>query len=98
MSLISEFFQPQLNVGASVIGPLVCLVVFSYMINKSEEKNRILALIMMVLFIGLVLICIALERTVGIIWFPSENLQILVWWLWGAIYLATFGALGTAMV
>jgi hypothetical protein len=98
MSLVSEWFQPALNIGASIIGPLSCLVSYAYLVRKSRltlERVMIGAFTVFLLFL---LILYVRNMIVGIIFFPSEPILIVIWILEIAIYLSTFSALAVSMI
>jgi hypothetical protein len=98
MSLISDWFQPALNIGASVLGPLVCLVAFGSLHSLSRTRIQRVAISALSIFLILILGCFALHHIVGVIWFPNPSIQVAVWLLWAAMYLSLFGSLALAMV
>ena len=96
--LISDFFQPELNLCASVFGPLACMIGFGVLATRSRVRRQKAAIWVGLLFFVLVVICFSLSLTVGIIWHPSPVAQPVVWVTWITIYLSMFCALGVTMV
>ncbi len=95
MSLVSDRFQPTLNVGASVIGPLACLAGFAFLARRSKSKKTTSQSI---LFAPCVVGCIFLRMALGTILFPTPLYQVAIWTLESMLYLLAFAALGIAMI
>lgn len=98
VSLVSEYFQPGLNVAASVIGPLVALVTFASFCARSRAAKLTASKVGMIVFIGAMLVCLALIHTLGLVAAPAPLIQISIWVIWSAIYLSIFAAFAVAAV
>jgi MFS family permease len=97
MNLISDYFQPELNIGASLLAPLACLVVFGAMLDKGRRKNQSLAILCLVLFFVGIAICLGLKLSSDPLAELSPNMQVVTWWLWSCLYLLLFALLGATM-
>src|SRR5262245_57752965 len=87
VSLISDWFQPALNVTSSLVGPLVCLVTFAVLHSRSRARQQRFCRYSVAAFFICLLSCLALRLSVGVVLFPSPTMQVLVWVVWAALYL-----------
>jgi hypothetical protein len=98
IGLVSNFFQPALNIVASIIGPLVCLTSFAALSTCSRARQQRIGIAFFFVFVILIISCLTLRHGVGLIWFPEGGAQMAVWVAWWVIYLGLFAALGVAIV
>src|SRR5689334_13625884 len=98
IGLVSNFFQPALNIVASIIGPLVCLTSFAALSTCSRARQQKIGIAFFFVFVILIVSCLTLRHGIGLIWFPEGGAQMAVWVAWWAIYLGLFAALGVAIV
>lgn len=98
LNLISEYFQPQLNVGASVLGPLACMIGFALLHNKAKKRIQRTALSSFFVCALLIVACITATQTIGVIVHPGPSVQVVVWIAWILAYLTVFCAFGLSMV
>lgn len=97
-ALIPEWYQPQANGLASLIGPLVC---FCLWLTCDRLTRRALVRICLgaLALLGAGLAgCLALLATLDIVWFPGETALALIQVGWPLLYLALFAALAAAIV
>lgn len=97
MALISDFYQPTLNVGGTVLGPLSCLVVFSTMHKIKMMRLRKFVRICFILFMSCLLGCIVLKNTIDIFIFPSVTVTPIIRIMWIVLYIGLFVFLGATM-
>jgi hypothetical protein len=97
MKLISDYFQPELNIGSSLLAPLVCFVVFGALLDSSRRKNRSVAIVCLLLFFFGLAICLALRIGSDALADLSPQLQSAIWWSWSCLYLLLFALLGATM-
>jgi hypothetical protein len=98
IGLVSNFFQPALNIVASIIGPLVCLTSFAALSTCSRARQQKIGIAFFFVFVILIVSCLTLRHGIGLIWFPEGGTQMAVWVAWWVIYLGLFAALGVAIV
>lgn len=98
IELISNYFQPELNILASVVGPLVALVIFSALNGEGKPKKIKVGVISFVLFVGALFLCLLLTHTVGFIEYRSKWVQIAIWIFWFAAYITVFSAFAATAV
>jgi hypothetical protein len=98
MSLVSDWFQPTLNVAASIIGPLACLVGFAFLAQESKSKRTRVMISASVLFAGCIFTCLFLRMALGTILFPAPLYQIAIWTVETILYLLAFASLAVAMI
>ncbi|QYD67523.1 hypothetical protein KZJ38_14310 [Paraburkholderia edwinii] len=98
IGLVSNFFQPALNIVASIIGPLVCLTSFAALSTCSRARQQKIGIAFFFVFVILIVSCLTLRHGIGLIWFPEGGAQMAVWVALWAIYLGLFAALGVAIV
>jgi hypothetical protein len=98
IGLVSNFFQPALNIVASIIGPLVCLTSFAALSTCSRARQQKIGLAFFIAFLILIVSCLTLRHGIGLIWFPEGGAQMAVWVGWWIIYLGLFAALGVTIV
>jgi hypothetical protein len=98
MSLMSDWFQPTLNVGASVIGPLACLAGFPFLARRTTSKKTTAMISASLLFAACVVGCIFLRMALGTILFPTPLYQVAIWTLESMLHLLGFAAPGIAMI
>jgi small-conductance mechanosensitive channel len=98
IGLVSNFFQPALNIVASIIGPLVCLTSFAALSTCSRARQQKIGIVFFIVFLVLIILCLTLRHGIGLFWFPEGSLQMAVWVAWWIIYLGLFAALGVAIV
>ena len=90
MNLVSEYFESSLNIGASVVGPLTCVVAFSVLNGSSKRKLRTIAGWTFAGFLVAIFTCLGLQANVGLIFYPSPIVTEIIWWVWSAVYIAMF--------
>ena len=97
-ALIPDWYQPQANTLASLVGPLVC---FSLWLTCDRLSRRILvrlclgALVLLTAGLGG---CLALLATLDIVWFPDQAALAAIQVGWPLLYLGLFAALAAAIV
>jgi hypothetical protein len=97
MSLISDWFQPTLNIAASILGPLVCMITYGVMRQSKRQTKWRVAAIASLGFLALLLACLFMRYTLELIAAPGPIFAAILWVLWATIYLGLFIALGLAM-
>jgi hypothetical protein len=98
MSLVSDWFQPTLNVAASIVGPLACFVGFAFLALSSKSRKTWTMILSSLVFAGCVVACLFLRMALGTIIFPSPPMQVAIWTLQILLYLLAFASLGSAMI
>jgi hypothetical protein len=98
MTLISDWFQPTLNIGASIIGPLTCMVGYMVLNGSSKRKKRLVAISSLIVFFFLLLACLFTRYVLQSAAISSEIGTHFAWVLWAGIYLLVFMSLGLSMV
>jgi hypothetical protein len=98
IGLVSDFFQPGLNIAASIIGPLVCLTSFAALSTSSRARQQKSCIAFFIAFVVLLISCLALRYGIGLIWFPEGGAQMAVWVVWWIIYLGIFASFGVVIV
>jgi ABC-type Na+ efflux pump permease subunit len=98
MHLIGEWFQPEMNVGASIVGPLSCFIAYGTLRRSSTTDARVCAVWAFGLFSGLLCICLIFQNTLGVVWSPQPVVLVSVWVAWAVCYLALASAFCVALV
>jgi len=98
MSLVSDWFQPALNIGASIIGPLSCYVGYAVLARQSRKDRRRVMLASFCMFIACVILCFVIKMTIGILFFPDPTIQVAIWIAEICIYLLVFLTFAVCMV
>lgn len=98
MTLISEWFQPTLNVGASIIGPLTCMVGYMALNGSSRRTKRIVAIAALMAFLFFVLICLFTKYFLQNVTISSTIGNHIAWTVWAGTYLFLFMSFGLSMV
>jgi hypothetical protein len=98
MALISDWFQPELNIAASTVGPLFCLVTFAVLHSSSRAKKQRCAKLFLAAFVISLVSCMAFQLLLGRVWFPLPTTQMFVWISWIVFYLSIFGFFGITVV
>jgi hypothetical protein len=87
--LISSYFQRTLNPLASLASVVTIATVYIHSKTTAKERLKRRMLIMLGATVVGLLVCFALNQTVGEIWDPKwPLLGIVVWGLWIMVYLA----------
>jgi hypothetical protein len=98
MSLVSDWFQPSLNVGASIVGPLSCLVGYSFLVRRVRPRQIRAMMVAFASFVCALILCFSLRILMGTVVFPTPAVQVGLWILEVILYLLVFSALGVSMV
>jgi hypothetical protein len=98
MTLISNSFQPTLNLAGSVIGPLTCMVSYMTLNGCNKRTKRYVAISALIAFLLLLLGCMLIKYTLESADIQSEVKMHVAWIAWALIYLLVFMSLGLAMV
>jgi hypothetical protein len=98
MSLVSDWFQPSLNVGASIVGPLSCLVGYSFLVRRVRPRQIRAMMVASASFVSALILCLSLRMLLGTVVFPTPAVQVGLWILEVMLYLIVFSALGVSMV
>jgi hypothetical protein len=97
-ALIPEWYQPQANTLASLVGPLVC---FCLWLTCQKLSRRVLVRLCLgalgLLAVGLAG-CLGLLATLDMVWFPGETALAFIQIGWPLLYLGLFAALAAAIV
>lgn len=96
--LLSEYFQPQMNVIASVVGPLACLAAVALLDKKSRRLQSRVGWISGVAFFLLVLLCFLLRQVVEMLVAPEPVVQIVLWGIGAGAFLLVFISFSVAAV
>jgi hypothetical protein len=97
-ALIPDYYQPQANTLASLIGPLVCFCLWLTCDRLSRRALVRLCLgALALLALGLAG-CLALLATLDVTWFPGEATLAILHVAWPLLYLGLFAALAAAIV
>ncbi|MEA3054529.1 MAG: hypothetical protein QOG72_3432 [Sphingomonadales bacterium] len=97
-ALIPDWYQPQANGLASLVGPLVC---FCLWLTCDRLSRRVLVRLCLgaLALLGAGLAgCLALLATLDIVWFPEEAGLAVIQVAWPLLYLSLFAALAAAIV
>ena len=97
-ALIPEWYQPQANGLASLVGPLVCFCLWLTCDRLSRRALIRLCFAALALFAAGLASCLALLATLDVIWFPGEVALAVLQVAWPLLYLALFAALAAAIV
>jgi hypothetical protein len=97
-ALIPEWYQPQANSLASLIGPLVCFCLWLTCDRLSRRALVRLCLGALVLLVAGLGGCLALLATLDITWFPEQAGLAVIQVGWPLLYLGLFAALAAAIV
>jgi hypothetical protein len=98
MSMISDYFQPALNIGASIVGPLSCFVGYAYLVHKSRAKQQQIMFAGFLTFLVSLLLLYAVKMTLGIAFIPERFALVGIWIAKIFVYLVTFSALAVSMI
>jgi hypothetical protein len=98
MTLISDWFQPTLNVAASIVGPLACMVGYMVLNDSSKRVKRVVAIGSSVAFVVLLLMSLMTKYTLQTIVIGSTVGIHIAWIAWASIYLLLFISFAVAMV
>jgi hypothetical protein len=98
IALISEWFQPGLNTLASLLGPLACLLAFSFLKPRSRAKRVSFSLRAAIVFLISLFICFSFNFSIGTLWIPTPREQFAIWIVWIAAYLTLFVTLALCIV
>jgi hypothetical protein len=97
-ALIPEWYQPQANGLASLIGPLVCFCLWLTCDRLSRRALVRLCFAALALLGAGLAGCLALLATLDNIWFPGEVALVVIQVAWPLLYLGLFAALAAAIV
>ena len=98
MTLISDWFQPTLNIGASVIGPLTCMVGYMALNGGSKRLKRLVALASLAAFVFLLQLCLFTKYVLQSTAISSPIGIQIAWIVWAGIYLFVFMSFSLSMV
>jgi hypothetical protein len=98
VSLISDYFQPGVNVAASIVSPLFCLVTFAALHTAKRPRQQRLCVRFLAGFVLTLAFCFALHFTMGVTLFPPPTVHMFLWILWVIMYLSIFAFLGMTAV
>src|SRR5262245_23489287 len=73
MTLISEYFQPTLNIAASVLGPLTCMVGYMVLNGATKRSKKSVAISSLIVFFLLLLACLLTKLFLQSAVFLSET-------------------------
>lgn len=97
LNLISDFFQPALNVAATEVAVMGSYGAYAMWRRISQEKKRRRLLWFSVAAIACFIICLLLTNVVGILWAPGRVLTSFIWATWMLIYLGMFTFIGMVL-
>ncbi len=97
-ALIPEWYQPQANGLATLIGPLVCFCLWMTCDRLSRRILVRLCLGAVALLVAGLAACLALLATLDVIWFPGQSGVALIHVGWPLLYISLFAALAAAIV
>ncbi|MBC9030765.1 hypothetical protein IAG41_00015 [Sphingomonas sp. JC676] len=97
-SLIPEWYTPSLNIVASVLGPLVCFILWLTCANSSRHRVIGTAFLSLATFVLSIAACLVLTFTVDIFWYPDERSEMILRLLWPLAYLMIFVAFSSTVV
>lgn len=92
--LISSYWQPELNFFCMFFGSFAAVIIFAMFRHKPKGVLTRPLILMIVLFVFAVLVCLVLQFTVGVTFFPSAEYQWLFWIVWFIAYGAIFVTVG----
>jgi hypothetical protein len=98
MALISDWFQPTLNIGASIIGPLTCMVTYMALNGSTKGVKRAVAVSCLGAFVILLLACLMTKYTLQSTAIGSTFEIHVAWIVWATVYLLLFMSLAISMV
>lgn len=96
--LIIDAWQPQLNSSASILGAFSVFMSYALFKDKSNDVLRKYLYGSLGAFAFLIVVCVCLDKTVGIFWHPVGFTLAFVWIGWSIIYAAIFIALSISLV
>ncbi len=97
MTLISDYFQPDLSISGSILGPLACLSTYALIQKKSQKAVRKVLVFSISIFFLSIFACIFLRNTIDVTVFPDPKYQDLIRLSWISFYLMVFASLGASM-
>jgi hypothetical protein len=97
-ALIPEYYQPQANGLASLVGPLVCFCLWLTCDRLSRRALIRLCFAALALLAAGLASCLALLTTLDVIWFPDRAALAAIQVGWPLLYLGLFAALAAAIV
>jgi hypothetical protein len=98
MYLVSDWFQPSLNVGASIVGSLSCFVAYSYLVRKARARQLRAMVVAFAAFVAALVVCLSLKILIGTMFFPTPGVQVGIWILEVILYLLVFSAFAVSMI
>jgi hypothetical protein len=97
-SLISDWYQPNISITASVVAPLVCFSAFYVLKKTGSVRLGRLTKASLGAFLTAILFCLILYYTLDNIWYPGPEIQVIIRIVWSVLYLGIFIFFGIAMV
>ncbi|MDU9006963.1 hypothetical protein [Sedimentitalea todarodis] len=84
--LISDYYQPELKLAASIGGVMCATVVLAAWERHSKAKNRVRLIWFSGLFLVALLGCYLLTISVGVFWHPNYFLEVTLRFIWPTLF------------
>lgn len=96
IDLISGYYQPDMSIAASVVGPLTAVATATFHRRRAEAVVRRRMALACVMFVLLLLTCFFLSNAVDVTWYPDETATLVLRFVWPALFLSVFAAFAFA--
>lgn len=97
ISLISNYYQPQINITASVASAITAMAMAAYIKNRTKSTAIWWIVFSSSICVILLITNYLLIKNVDIVWVPSENLTVMLRVLWPTSFLFIFIFLSLAI-
>lgn len=97
LNLISNYWQPQLNVASSVTGSIALAATVAFVSHRSQRARRTCFVVFILPSIIAFLVCVILNLIVGTTYFPEGTTRVFVALAWFVAYITMFTCLGAAL-
>ena len=98
LAIISDYWQPQLNVFCSAFGALAAMFVFAFLHDQPQINRRSWAYWLMILFLASFLTTLGFHQLVGVYLFPQDIWLPVVRTIWVVSYILVFASSGGLII
>ena len=98
LAIISDYWQPQLNIFCSATGALSAMFVFAFLHDVPRARHRVWAGWLMIFFVVSLLITLGFHMLVGNAWFPTGVLLQIIRLIWVVSYILVFVSSGGMII
>lgn len=96
--LISEYWEPEINVLCSGLGALGAMYTFAFLHDEPRKIHRRWAKRLAFLFVASFLLTLGFSVTIGNAWVPRPPWQHFVWAVWILSYIVVFVTSGALLI